>query len=398
MKKLLAIALTVFFAACSSDNEDAPPVNEEPVAACVFNGDVTLTTQAEVDAFVTTGYCVVKNLTIGPYSGFSDITNLNTLLSLTEVENDLIIQNVVFITNLEGLNNIVKVGNNLIIQGNTSLTDMTALSSLTSLAELSVIENKSLANLNGLQGLTTLYDARIEKNKNLQNLSGLENIKKIYGQINIKNNPQYFLTGLGGLEEVYSLIIDSSFINSFSGLSNLKSCGILTLIDCPDIKSFEGLQNVMLSGLSLQYTGIESFAGLENVNYFYTLDISNNAHITTLNGLDNLEFIQYLNISDNDALTSLAGLSSVKTIGYLPQKGQLYIDNNDELTSLAGLENINTFDAGIRIFQNSALKDFCTLSPFIASGIITEDELEMIYLNDYNPTYLDFANGNCSIN
>jgi len=109
--KLMTITLFIFSLGCSSsDNEELN----------TFTGDITLSSQLQVDNFGANNYKVV-NGTLYITKAFTnnniDISNLSTLSSIKEITGDLTIR-FLNIDNLEGLHNIQKVGNTLAISDN----------------------------------------------------------------------------------------------------------------------------------------------------------------------------------------------------------------------------------------------------------------------------------------
>jgi hypothetical protein len=137
----------------------------------VYNGDLILTSQAEIDAFEYTE--VLGNLEI---SG-TDIVNLYGLLILISVEGDLYIRNNPLLTNLDGLSSLSTVGGDVIIDNNPVLTDLDGLSvsSLTYIGQdLEILNNSSLTNLDGLSSLSYLgNNLRLIDNLVLTRFGGL---------------------------------------------------------------------------------------------------------------------------------------------------------------------------------------------------------------------------------
>ncbi len=84
-------------------------------SAQVIEGDVFLSTQAEVNSFV--GTSIAGNLAIQG----SDIVDLTPLSILASVGGDLSVQNNAALQNLAGLSNLTSVGGNLSVYNNTSL-------------------------------------------------------------------------------------------------------------------------------------------------------------------------------------------------------------------------------------------------------------------------------------
>ena len=130
-------------------------------------GDVTLTSQAQVDAFgVNWPNCtdLPDNLYI---SGF----NLN-------------------ITNLLGLQNLSSVSGILSISSNYALTNLTGLESLNFVGGyLQIFNDVSLINLTGLENLSSVGGLVIYNNAVLTSLTELENLSSIGLELSIVGNP-----------------------------------------------------------------------------------------------------------------------------------------------------------------------------------------------------------------
>jgi|FLOH01.1.fsa_nt_gi hypothetical protein len=121
------------------------------IQAQTYTGNLTLTTQAQVNAFAYTS--VTGNLIL--HDG--DITNLSPLSSLTTVGGDLQIYNIYGLANLNGLSSLSSVGGNLWFNGNFLLSNLNGLSSLTTVGgDVQIWTNRGLLNLNGLSSLTSV--------------------------------------------------------------------------------------------------------------------------------------------------------------------------------------------------------------------------------------------------
>jgi len=117
-------------------------------SAQVIEGDVILSTQAEVNSFA--GTSITGNLTIHG----SDIVDLTPLSTLTSV-GGLYVPNNAALTNLDGLGNITSVGWVLYVQNNDALTNLDGLGNITSVGWfLHIFDNAVLTNLDGLSNLT----------------------------------------------------------------------------------------------------------------------------------------------------------------------------------------------------------------------------------------------------
>lgn len=129
-------------------------------------GDVTLTTQEEVNTFVATyPNCteIIGSLTIGNPGSTSDVTDLTGLDALTSVGGSLDIEQNNALISLTGLDALTSLGGFLWIRYNASLTTLTGLDVLTSLdGTLRITGNASLTSLTGLEnidasGITDLF-------------------------------------------------------------------------------------------------------------------------------------------------------------------------------------------------------------------------------------------------
>src|SRR5258706_9600821 len=128
------------------------------------NGNIALTSQAQVDAFPATYGCSVITGTLS-ISG-SDITNLDSLYSITRIDGNpgnLSVTGNPMLKNINGLSSLSYVGYGWVyISDNPSLTNLKGLSSLTQIsrggisAGLQINNNRSEEHTSELQSLTNL--------------------------------------------------------------------------------------------------------------------------------------------------------------------------------------------------------------------------------------------------
>lgn len=118
--------------------------------AQTYNGDLTLSTQNEVNAFNYSE--VTGDLNIGYSSLTSDITDFSPLLSLNIVNGNLNIYKNDGIINLEGLNNLSIVGGDFTIKNNENLTSLIGIYNIIDIGgNLTIFQNDKLTNLAGVE-------------------------------------------------------------------------------------------------------------------------------------------------------------------------------------------------------------------------------------------------------
>ena len=190
-------------------------------------GTVTLTTQAEVDAFGTDWpNCTdfPDTLIIGEYWSGSDITNLLGLQNLSSVGGNLSINSNDALISLAGLESLSLVSGNLSIWNNNALTSLAALESLSSVGGyLSFQYNDALTSLVGLENLNSVGGhLGISNNDALTSLMGLESLSSVGGGLSVHSNR--VLIGFRGLEGLSSMI-GGFFIGNNDALASLEGLG-----------------------------------------------------------------------------------------------------------------------------------------------------------------------------
>ncbi|WP_131811120.1 cadherin repeat domain-containing protein [Aequorivita soesokkakensis] len=323
-------------------------VNEENI----YDGNVKLSTQAEVDEFGSHNYIGITGYLIVGYnlgSIYSNITDLSPLQPLTFVGGEVVISYNGELQTLIGLGNLSEIGSSLNIYENPVLSTLESLSSLTVIHRtLGIIGNISLSNFNGLHNITSVERDLIVQSMSVSNLEGLHNIR-FAGSLNVSfNNSLQNIDALSALTELsgYIVIQKNPLLNNLDALQNINS----------------------------------------NINQIRILE---NDLLTNLNGLRNIGASVYLEISENTSLTNLSGLESINNIN-----SQIFIQNNESLQSLNGLDNLMEVLEQFVVWQNPNLSDFCALTDLCVSGNLPSFITES---NAYNPTKQDIKDGNCSL-
>jgi hypothetical protein len=333
----------------SGKNSNPKNANVQTPATC---GSITLTTQAEVDAFPSTYGCgEVTGLLL--IAGFDDITNLDSLISLRTVGSILIRDNDK-LTNLDGLSGLTRVGfcdfcghSGLSILRNPELSDIQGLTSLHRVdGNLVISSNAKLSNLAGINGVTSVGGmVEISDNPSLTNLDGLSSIDSIgvgsggfHGTKSLEISGNAALTNVQGLRGLTSLPA-GLFIESNATLPNLDGLNSLTKIG-EKTSASAGYNSDLVVRSNPSLVNIDGLGGVTAITG--SLIVEANSVLADIDGLGGVtRLLGSLMISNSPALTNLDGLSSITRIG-----GDLWISNNSNLTSLAGLSSLTYVGAG----------------------------------------------------
>lgn len=312
--------------------------DENPVV--VYEGDVELTSQAEVDEFGMNGYTIVT----GSFAVVSDvinqvnpeyISNLDGIKQLTEVGTDLSILSTT-VENLDALSNLKKVGGSINIQGNPLLAEIDFLNEITEINS----------------------DVVISSNPSVIEISGFKNVVSINGDLE--------LISMDGLETI------SGFgqLNSISGLLRLQS-----LISVMDFSGFTSLSSIGgdLDILTSSISDMNGFSSLTNIGG--SLILRTNVILDNVDGLSNLSTIQGDLIVDNNASA---------------------LNNNftDGLKNVNGFINLNTLGGDLTVTSNKLLTDFCGLKTIFENGYT--GNFTVGSSNGYNPSKEQILGDECS--
>ena len=372
--------------------------------ARVYKGDITLSTQPQVNDFGANHYTTID----GTLTVSGSVSDLTPLIGLTVLNHGLVV-NYSSIKNFAGLDSLEEIGavlpNDFWVQNNNNLIDFSGLSKLklsrgivqinnnnslvsldgldsyiaASAGEMRIGENNKLQNLNGLKKMFFVGDnLLIINNPALTDITGLRSLSQVYSRLSIINNAS--LTNLNGLENIQTLpdgveISGNSTLSDISGLRNLKlingstGVGTITLTNNPSITDLSAFSNIT----SVDYvtlinnSHLKDLRGLSNLQSInQLLHIENNAALTDLSGLEKLASLSRLEIFDNPSLINLKGLNGLTKIFNNPYS--LMVARNNALVSLTGLENLARADGSVQIFSNTALVEFCALKNLFTKG------------------------------
>ena len=211
----------------------------------VYEGDITLRSQEEVNEFISDTTVIFGSLTIAG----SNITNLTPLSNITRITGFLSIQQNEQLVNLNDLNNLQTIGGGFFVSSN-ALTTLGNFPSLQSIGgSVSVIDNAKLTSLGNFPALQTIEENfTVSDNNTLITLGIFPALQTIGKYFAVYHNAK--LTSLGNFPALISIgiIRGSSWIRSIVVENNplLAYCCVLTKFRSGGIHQVSG--RVIISG------------------------------------------------------------------------------------------------------------------------------------------------------
>ena len=211
----------------------------------VYEGDITLRSQEEVNEFISDTTVIFGSLTIAG----SNITNLTPLSNITDIIGNLRIQQNEQLVNLNDLNNLQTIGGGFFVSSN-ALTTLGNFPSLQSIGgSVSVIDNAKLTSLGNFPALQTIEENfTVNDNNTLVTLGIFPALQTIGRYFAVYHNAK--LTSLGNFPALISIgiIRGSWWIPSIVVENNplLAYCCVLTKFRSGGIHQVSG--RVIISG------------------------------------------------------------------------------------------------------------------------------------------------------
>ncbi|TXF91462.1 T9SS type A sorting domain-containing protein [Neolewinella aurantiaca] len=166
-------------------------------------GNLTINSQAELDAYVLAYPTCTKISGTLRIEGSNDITNLDQLSLITQIDANLLIQSNTELLNVDGLSNLTAFANTIRVLDNQKLTSVAGLENVNGAGEYRIQLNRMLTEATS-PNLTAMGTIIIANNQNLVTFNGPENLADIYVPslgINIESNPSLTtINGFGMLE------------------------------------------------------------------------------------------------------------------------------------------------------------------------------------------------------
>ena len=245
------------------------------VPSNIFDGQVILRTQQEVDDFVAQQYTEITNwLIIGREEVTSDIVDLEGLQTLVSVTGSINIGYNFELETLLGLNNITSVINSIALVDNPVLSDITGLSGIPQLdSYINIVNNDSLESLDAFSGMGNgLTDVNVEitDNDSMVDIDGLSQLDLF--AVYIRENDILENLDLLTPEDTNNLALLYIFNNAI--LEDFSNLSVITLVK---------------GNLTIGFSNVTNLDFLSNLNQtFGDVRIFGNDNLTDLCGLQTI--------------------------------------------------------------------------------------------------------------
>ena len=356
-------------------------------------GNVLVRTQAEVDALsLTAGATRIEgNVTIGPATGMSDITDLSPLAAITEITENVIVQGNPRLRNLMGLNQLQSIGIDFFVSSNAALTSLGNFSALQTIGgRFSVFGNNDLLFLGGFPVLQSIGgDFYVEANNALIFLGGFPVLQSIGNEFLVEDNNA--LTSLGDFSALQSIggrfyVEDNIALTSLGDFSALQSIdsdfyvednAVLTSLG--DFSALQSIDRDFLVSSNAVLTSLGNFSALQSIGGRFAVIL--NTALTSLGDFPALQSIgRNFSVFSNDLLTSLGDFPALQSIG-----GVFGVESNTALTSLGDFSALQSIGGNFRVLFNAALTslgDFSALQS-ISGYFHVEDNASLTSLGGF---------------
>ncbi len=384
----------------------------------IFEGDVSLFTQQDVNDFGEMGYTEITGRLFcgGNFSDLSRIGSLGPLSSIRKV-GELWINANQDLRDLDGLENLLEVDGVARLSENVRLEDISALSNLSRITGwLGIMNNENLSVINQFDALEEVEFIQIVGNKHLELVDTFNKITEMESFVFAQNEGVGFIGGFSNLQKMNRLIIEDNegafTIDSFhevreieNTFSVLDNGGLVSIVGFDKLELFSG--GVVVNNSPV----LEEIRGFNSLQSFGGIRLTNNPKLLVLDAFNQVQImedgitISFAPISDfnnfrsleevgdfwigsgMNALQNFEGLSNLTTIN-----GSMRVVNNEILANLDGLEGL-TSCSSIELGGNESLNDFCALRTLLE---LNPDIENNIAGNAFNPTPEEIVSGNCA--
>ena len=196
--------------------------SDEPCDTSACQGNVTLRTQEEVDAFCGceeiegTLFLREVNLEASNSENATPISDISVFSNLKRIKGSLLIWNTE-VEDLSAFSNLVEIERSLNLFNNQNLNNLSGLNSLTKVGDLSLRKSPNIQSLQGLENVLIEKEISIIENPDLIDIEALIHIENLNEDISIQENPLLqSLKGLENIKQLRNLVIKQN--------SNLSDC------------------------------------------------------------------------------------------------------------------------------------------------------------------------------
>jgi hypothetical protein len=258
----------------------------------IFEGDVILGSQRDVDAFDITNICGIEGElrfistdVLDPILDFKKFSNLSSVITLSIFNNPEL-------QDISGLQNIESVTEGINIFGNDLLTNIDPLSNISgSVQFINVYSNERLIHLDGLKNITSIGASanafNVQDNLSLESLGSLDKLEQLIS-LYLVNNPSLvslqFPSLTGEIEFIY---IDSNGgLESINNLGSVNSIRDVAIFDCQLLENLDGFQQIeTLESIYLEDSRIKNLNTMSNVISGSNATFVNNLELVDFCGL-----------------------------------------------------------------------------------------------------------------
>ena len=327
--------------------------SQSNILSRVYQGDITVSTQADVNALMLTNFDTIRgNVTLGYTTGNSrsNITDLTPLSNITHITENLKIQQNGQLVNLTALDSLQSIGGYFSVRSNNTLT---ALGNFPALTSIGTGNNVSIPSLSEVRDNVSIV---LEDNPILSDCSVLTNFISggtyaVSGEIHVRFNASTCN------KQNTSLINGRTYRGSIAvrmqaGVDSLRTT--LANVDTIDGNLIIGTPSVR------SQNNITDLTPLRNITHITgNLIIRQNGQLVNLTALDSLQSIgKYFSVYDNERLDSLGNFPNLQSIGEY-----FSVHDNEQLTTLnfSALQSIKGYFTVYNNAQLASLGNFPVL-------------------------------------
>lgn len=405
--KTLLLVLFLFSSSYAGFSQTSDlSVRTFPIFPNSCSGDVTLTTQRQVDNYFNscpnsqrpTGWTYNGSITLKG----GNITNLQALGNLRTINGNLSIIN----TSIEVMAGVLQ--SSAKITGNFNVTNNKRLGEVNLGAIIDFNDNGAIiiANNSRLRTITLPVDCQKLNQLSIINNANLQSVRTNRGNLIdlnslvIRQNPLLQTFPSRTLRKIRgNLSFTATGIRTIDLTSLASIIGDFTIAYNPSLREIVGLTNLREVGDDLTIRDnavLSNLGGLKNIRRINRGDlfIINNAQLRQIN-LNNLQFVGGdINFTKLKLIRDVNSLTNLRTV-----IGRLWISNNRDISSIEGLKNITILNrdrksSGLVFLNNPRLKDCCTATKLLA--IPTVKGNAVIGQNGFGCSSLEEINNACT--